>query len=112
MPAFFFSNPNFVDLWAAILFFYISGFQAKILTKDGNITEFVDPKLDGEYSAEAFDLILKLALSCTSLKIHRPSMEHVVLGLENAHDISRMAKACTPHLTTNHLLSAEESFLN
>ncbi|XP_034706406.1 nodulation receptor kinase-like [Vitis riparia] len=86
--------------------------MAKILTKDGSITEFVDPKLDGEYSAEAFDLILKLALSCTSLKQQRPSMEQVVLRLEKALDISTMAKACTPQLTPNRLSSGEKKFLD
>lgn len=103
---------NSLDLWTAILFFYISAVQAKILTKDGSITEFVDPKLDGEYSAEAFDLILKLALSCTSLKQQRPSMEQVVLRLEKALDISTMAKACTPQLTPNRLSSGEKRFLD
>ncbi|KAJ9683458.1 hypothetical protein PVL29_019160 [Vitis rotundifolia] len=86
--------------------------MAKILTKDGSITEFVDPKLDGEYSAEAFDLILKLALSCTSLKQQRPSMGQVVLRLEKALDISTMAKACTPQLTPNRLSSEEKRFLD
>lgn len=57
--------------------------------RGGKISEFADPKLNGEYSAEAFDLILKLALSCTGLKQQRPSMEQVVSRLEKALDISQ-----------------------
>ncbi|KAF8390386.1 hypothetical protein HHK36_024912 [Tetracentron sinense] len=75
--------------------------MAKFLTRGGNITEFADPKLNGEYSVEAFDLTLKLALSCTSLKQQRPSMEQVVIGLEKALDISTRSKAPTPLATPN-----------
>lgn len=64
------------------------GRMAKVLTKGGNIAEFADPKLNGEYLAEAFDLVLKLALSCTGLKQQRPSMEQVVSRLEKALNIS------------------------
>lgn len=46
---------------------HVFGSQAKSLTRGGDIREFVDPKLDGEYPAEAFDLILKLAL----IVVHR-----------------------------------------
>ncbi|KAF5187375.1 Receptor-like protein kinase [Thalictrum thalictroides] len=70
--------------------------MAKFLTKGGSIAEFADPKLNGEYSTEAFDLILKLALSCTSHKQQRPTMEKVVLSLENALDISAKEKALSP----------------
>ncbi|KAE8023443.1 hypothetical protein FH972_009135 [Carpinus fangiana] len=49
--------------------------MARSLTKGGDIREFVDPKLNGEYPVEAFDLILKLALSCTGIKQQRPSIE-------------------------------------
>lgn len=62
--------------------------QARLLTKGKNITEFADPRLNGKYSVEAFDLVIKLALSCTGLKHQRPSMEQVVLRLEKALDIS------------------------
>ncbi|XP_020522772.1 proline-rich receptor-like protein kinase PERK3 isoform X1 [Amborella trichopoda] len=62
--------------------------MAKELTKGGNISEFADPKMKGNYSAEAFDLTLKIALSCTGYKVQRPSMEEVVVGLEKAWYIS------------------------
>ena len=75
---------------------FLLNWQAKVLSRGGNITEFADPKLEGEYSAEAFDLVLQLALSCTALKTHRPSMEQIVLKLEEALDISTRAKASTP----------------
>ena len=65
-------------------------------SRSGSIAEFSNTKLDGEYSTEAFDLTLQLALSCTSLKKQRPSMEQVVERLEEALDISTRAKACTP----------------
>lgn len=59
-----------------------------MLTRGGNICELVDPKLNEEYSMEAFDLTLKLALSCTAHKQQRPSMEQVVSRLVEALDIS------------------------
>lgn len=62
--------------------------QAKVLTRGGNIAEFADPKINGEYTAEGFDLALKLALSCTGLKQQRPSMEQVVSKLKNVLDLS------------------------
>ncbi|KAK4488838.1 hypothetical protein RD792_004628, partial [Penstemon davidsonii] len=61
---------------------------AKNLTKGGDITQFVDQKLNGEYEVEAFELIFRLALSCTRPKQQRPSMEKVVAVLEKAHRIS------------------------
>uniref|UniRef100_A0A2N9I700 Protein kinase domain-containing protein n=1 Tax=Fagus sylvatica TaxID=28930 RepID=A0A2N9I700_FAGSY len=70
--------------------------MAKVHSRSGSIAEFSNTKLDGEYSTEAFDLILQLALSCTSLKKQRQSMEQVVERLEEALDISTRAKACTP----------------
>ncbi|XVF02439.1 hypothetical protein REPUB_Repub04eG0175600 [Reevesia pubescens] len=66
--------------------------MAKNLTRGGDITKFADPKLNGEYSLEAFDLVLKLALSCTGLKQERPSMEQVVLRLQKALNISTQSK--------------------
>ncbi|GKV22859.1 hypothetical protein SLEP1_g32678 [Rubroshorea leprosula] len=57
------------------------------LSKEGDTTEFADPKLNGDYSKEAFDLVLDLALSCTGRKQERPSMEQVVLRLEKALEI-------------------------
>ncbi|KAK1292583.1 putative leucine-rich repeat receptor-like serine/threonine-protein kinase [Acorus calamus] len=62
--------------------------MAKLLTRGGKITDFVDPKLGGEYSTEAFELTVKLALSCTAHKQQRPSMERVVARLEEALYIS------------------------
>lgn len=64
------------------------GDQAKVLTKGGDISEFADPKLRGEYPIEAFDLTLKLAIACTGHKQQRPSMEQVVTTLEEALKIS------------------------
>ncbi|KAK4282439.1 hypothetical protein QN277_013817 [Acacia crassicarpa] len=68
---------------------------AKLLTRDGSITELVDPKLQGEYSEEAFDFTLHLALSCTSLNQQRPSMEQVVKRLEEARQISMKEVSAT-----------------
>jgi hypothetical protein len=76
------------------------GSQARILTRGGDITEFADPKLNGEYSVEAFELILKLALSCTGLKQQRPSMEQVVSRLDKALEISKQVKSFTSRSTT------------
>ncbi|KAK1404451.1 proline-rich receptor-like protein kinase PERK3 [Heracleum sosnowskyi] len=72
---------------------------AKSLSRIDSIRGFADPKLDGEYSKEAFDLAFKLALSCTAPKKERPSMEKVTLILEEALDISMTARSSTP-LTT------------
>lgn len=33
-----------------------------MLIREGNVLEFADPRLKGEYSVDAFDLCLKLAL--------------------------------------------------
>ncbi|XP_073221239.1 probable receptor-like protein kinase At5g18500 [Cicer arietinum] len=63
--------------------------MAKSLSRNGSIAEFADPRLEGEYSEEAFDLTLHLALSCTALNQQRPSMEQVVKRLEEALFISR-----------------------
>ncbi|KAH0991647.1 hypothetical protein GBA52_003130 [Prunus armeniaca] len=62
--------------------------MARALTKGGDVTEFADPKLNGEYSVVAFDLVFNLALSCTGLKQQRPGMEQVVSKLEKALHIS------------------------
>lgn len=59
-----------------------------MLIREGNVLEFADPRLNGEYSLEAFDLSLKLALSCTGHKQQRPSMEQVVSRLEKALEVS------------------------
>lgn len=86
-------------------------FQAKVLTRGGNIIEFADPKLNGMYSAEAFDVTLQLALSCTALKHQRPSMEQVVLTLEKALHISTTAKESTPETSTDHFYTPERQVL-
>lgn len=62
--------------------------QAKLLTKTGKISEFADPRMNDEFPTEAFELVFKLALSCTGHKQNRPSMEQVVSRLENAYEIS------------------------
>lgn len=72
-------------------------------SRSGRFAEFSDPKLDGEYSTEAFDLTLQLALSCTSLKKERPSMEQVVERLKEALEISTRAKAGAPQIRQNSL---------
>ncbi|GLT36540.1 hypothetical protein SLA2020_109120 [Shorea laevis] len=46
--------------------------MARNLSREGDTTEFADPKLNGDYSKEAFDLVLNPALSCTGLKQERP----------------------------------------
>lgn len=61
--------------------------------------EFVDPKLHGDYSTEAFQLSLELAISCIAPKQQRPCIEKVVDKLEEALAITRRAKASTPHST-------------
>lgn len=73
--------------------------QAKFLMRGRNVIEFADAKLNGEYSVEAFDLVLKLALSCTGLKKQRPSIEQVVIQLEKALEISRRVEPTAPHPT-------------
>ncbi|PRQ53843.1 putative protein kinase RLK-Pelle-URK-2 family [Rosa chinensis] len=80
--------------------------MAKGLNRTGSINEFADPKLDGEYSAEAFNLTLQLALSCTELRQQRPSMEQIVVRLGQAHDISTQAKASTPEVSIDSYQSS------
>lgn len=75
------------------MFFF--AFQAKFLTASGSIEEFADPKLKKEYSLEAFDLVFKLALSCTGHKQRRPSMKQVVSTLEKVFDISTQFNSVT-----------------
>jgi len=66
----------------------VFAFQARDVVKGGDISEFADPKLNGEYSVEAFDIVLKLALSCVGLKRQRPSIDQVLFSLEKTLDIS------------------------
>ncbi|CAL5325735.1 unnamed protein product [Camellia sinensis] len=76
--------------------------MAKSLIRGGSIVEFVDPKLNAEYSSEAFDMTFKLAVSCTSLKQKRPSMEQVVQTLEEALNMSTRETGSTPYATPDH----------
>ncbi|XP_076897447.1 putative receptor-like protein kinase At5g18500 [Bidens hawaiensis] len=62
--------------------------MAKSLTRSGSIVGFADPKLEGEYSTEAFEIMFKLAMSCTGFKQERPTTGQVVETLEKAHEIS------------------------
>ncbi|RDX77132.1 Nodulation receptor kinase, partial [Mucuna pruriens] len=64
------------------------GKMARDVVRGGDTSEFADPKLKGDYSVEAFDIVLKLALSCIGLKWQRPSMEQVLYSLEKALHIS------------------------
>ncbi|KAL9325221.1 hypothetical protein ACSQ67_005866 [Phaseolus vulgaris] len=64
------------------------GKMARDVVRGGVISEFADPKLKGEYSVEAFDIVLKLALSCVGLKRQRPSIDQVLYSLEKTLDIS------------------------
>lgn len=79
-----------MNSWTAIHFLFISynSAQAKHHLRCGNIKEFADPKLNGQFSEEAFNLTLNLALSCTAHKQQRPTMGQVVTRLEEALDIS------------------------
>ncbi|CAN4079264.1 unnamed protein product [Withania somnifera] len=72
---------------------------ARMLNKERRTMEFVDPKLHGDYSIEAFELTLELAISCIASKQQRPSIEKVVDKLETALALTRRAKASTPHST-------------
>ncbi|CAN1187512.1 Receptor-like protein kinase THESEUS 1 [Linum perenne] len=62
--------------------------KASFLAANGKVAEFADPKLNGEYSLEAFELVFKLAISCSGRKQDRPTMETVVTKLEKALKIS------------------------
>ncbi|XP_020571178.1 putative serine/threonine-protein kinase [Phalaenopsis equestris] len=62
--------------------------MAKALMNGGNTLEFVDPRMNGEFSMEAFNVVLKVAISCTAHKRQRPSMGEVVKKLESALEIS------------------------
>ncbi|GJT57953.1 probable LRR receptor-like serine/threonine-protein kinase [Tanacetum coccineum] len=77
------------------------GKMAKTLTRGGSMTEFADPKLNGDYSLKAFEVIINLALSCIGIKQQRPSMEQVVVGLEKALDISIRDRSFTPSYSSD-----------
>ncbi|KAL7100737.1 hypothetical protein ACP275_08G013600 [Erythranthe tilingii] len=69
---------------------------AKSVTKNRKIVEFADPNLHGEYSIEAFRLVFELAISCTGDKQKRPSINEVVVKLEDALGISKRMEPSTP----------------
>ncbi|KAK1415727.1 hypothetical protein QVD17_31512 [Tagetes erecta] len=77
------------------------GKMARTLTKGGSMTEFVDPKLKGDYSLKAFEFIINLAISCIGIKQQRPSMEQVVIGLEKALDMSIRDRSLSPKFSSN-----------
>ncbi|KAK4376852.1 hypothetical protein RND71_003148 [Anisodus tanguticus] len=79
-----------------VLIQLLSGQRAKNLTKGGNIKEFADSKLEGKFSMESFELVLKLALTSIGLKQQRPSMEQVVVKLEEALDLSTRVESVHP----------------
>ncbi|KAL6187081.1 hypothetical protein ACLB2K_043196 [Fragaria x ananassa] len=79
--------------------------MARGLTRGGDVIQFADPKLNGEYSVVAFELIFKLALSCTELKQQRPRMEEVVSRLEKALHISTQMESFPPAGTNQDLKS-------
>lgn len=59
-----------------------------LIRKGDHITQFADPKLNGDYCLEAFHIIFNLALSCIGVKHQRPSMQTVVTLLHQARLIS------------------------
>lgn len=65
------------------------------------MTEFADPKLNGDYSLKAFEVIINLALSCIWMKQQRPSMEKVVVGLEKALDMSIRDRSLIPSFSSD-----------
>ncbi|KAG9448716.1 hypothetical protein H6P81_008681 [Aristolochia fimbriata] len=66
--------------------------MAKHLVREGDMSGFADPKMKGEFSKEAFDITLLLALSCTGQALQRPTMGEVITRLEEALDISSSSK--------------------
>ncbi|KAH6830217.1 hypothetical protein C2S53_000186 [Perilla frutescens var. hirtella] len=72
---------------------------AKSVVKTGNMVEFADTNLHGEFSVEAFVVVFELALSCTGEKRQRPSIVQVVVKLEEALRISVRMEASTPRTT-------------
>ncbi|XP_068642940.1 probable LRR receptor-like serine/threonine-protein kinase At2g28960 isoform X2 [Aristolochia californica] len=73
--------------------------MAKLFIREGNMMEFADPKMNGEFTREAFYITLRLALSCTAHKQQRPTMEEVITRLEEALDISSSSKATRSDLS-------------
>nr|GMC59378.1 probable receptor-like protein kinase At5g18500 [Ipomoea batatas] len=70
-----------------------------ISTREGSTIGFVDPRLHGEYSVEAFEATFDLALACTAPTHQRPCIKEVVTKLEEVLAISMKAKASSPQST-------------
>ncbi|XP_057852419.2 probable serine/threonine-protein kinase PBL28 isoform X2 [Cryptomeria japonica] len=63
--------------------------MARMVSRTGNIFDFADKKLKGYYSTDAFELVLKTALQCTSAtKLKRVGMKDILSELEEALEIS------------------------
>ncbi|KAH9304121.1 hypothetical protein KI387_008525, partial [Taxus chinensis] len=63
--------------------------MARMVSRTGNIFDFADTKLNGYYSTDAFKLVLKTALQCTSAsKLKRVGMKNILSELEEALEIS------------------------
>ncbi|XP_024989805.1 probable serine/threonine-protein kinase PBL22 [Cynara cardunculus var. scolymus] len=77
------------------------GKMARTLTRGGSMTEFADPKLNGDYSLKAFESMINLALSCIGTKQQRPLVEQVVVGLEKALDMSIRDRSVTPAFSSD-----------
>nr|XP_043610914.1 probable serine/threonine-protein kinase PBL22 [Erigeron canadensis] len=77
------------------------GKMAKALTRGGSLTEFADPKLNGDYSFKAFETMTNLALSCIGTKQQRPSMEQVVIELERVLDVSLRDRSLKPSFSSD-----------
>nr|GMC73427.1 probable receptor-like protein kinase At5g18500 [Ipomoea batatas] len=78
---------------------YASSEAKSITTREGSTFGFVDPRLHGEYSVEAFEATFALALACTAPTQQRPCIKEVVTKLEEALAISMKAKASSPQST-------------
>ncbi|PHT33512.1 hypothetical protein CQW23_25312 [Capsicum baccatum] len=78
--------------------------MAKNLTKGGNIKKFADQKLEGKFSMVALELVFKLALSSIGHNKQRPSMEQVVIKLEEALDLSTRIESVHPWFKSIHSL--------
>ncbi|PIN01677.1 Serine/threonine protein kinase [Handroanthus impetiginosus] len=70
---------------------------AKSVTNNGSTLEFADPKLNGEYSVEAFELIFEVAVLCTGTKQQRPDIRQVEVVLQEAVRISMRMKGSSPY---------------
>ncbi|CAI0462546.1 unnamed protein product, partial [Linum tenue] len=58
----------------------------------GNLSEFGDPKLNGEYSTEAFEILFKLALSCSGCKQDRQGGNKIGESAKHLNEIVELTK--------------------